>query len=69
MSPISQTSGMGYEMHYVSNPFWLCKSRNAFVTEARSEAREGEMECVQMKKVLLEISRAKLAGGFSIRFN
>ena len=57
------------KVRFVSDAFRPCKSRNACVTEVVAEVGESETMCVQMKKVLPEISRTILADGHGFSFN
>ena len=54
-------------MRIISDTFRLCKSETACIFEVGAGAGEGEMAYVQMKKVLLEISQAMLAGEHEFR--
>ena len=67
---ISQVSGVGYwKCASSSDAFRPCKSRNACATEVVAEVGQSKTMCVQMKKVLPEISRTILADGHGFSFN
>ena len=57
------------KVRFVSDAFRLCKSGNAYPTEADAEMGERQTPCAQMKNVPSEISQTMLAGRRGFRFN